>query len=134
MKSKLDNELEERLMRYARIDTQSDEKSTTSPSTKRQFDLLKLLATELKSIGARDVTLTDYGTVIATIPASVKTEVPTIAFLAHVDTAPAFKADGVKPIVHRNYDGGQITLPDDTSIVLSPRQFPYLGGKVGEDI
>src|SRR5262245_41193516 len=134
MKSKLDNELEERFVRYARIDTQSDEKSTTSPSTKRQYDLLKLLVTELKSIGARDVALTDYGVVLATIPATVKTDVPTIAFLAHVDTAPAFKADGVKPIVHRNYDGGRITLPDNSSIVLSPEQFPYLGRKVGEDI
>jgi tripeptide aminopeptidase len=134
MKSKLNNELEERFLRYARIDTQSDEKSTTSPSTRRQYDLLKLLVNELKSIGAKDVTLTDYGVVLATIPPTIKTDVPTIAFLAHVDTAPAFKADGVKPIIHRNYDGSQITLPDDTSIVLSPEQFPYLGDKVGEDI
>ncbi len=59
---------------------------------------------------------------------------PTIAFLAHVDTAPAFSATGVKPIVHRNYDGGDIVLPDDPGIVLSPEQFPYLATKVGEDI
>ena len=72
MKSKFDSELEERFVRYARIDTQSDEKSTTSPSTKKQYDLLKLLVTELKAIGAQDVTLTDYGAVLATIPATVK--------------------------------------------------------------
>ena len=133
-KPKFDRELEERFVRYARIDTQSDEKSNTTPSTKRQFDLLKLLVTELKSIGAKEVALTDYGAVLATIPATVKTVVPTIALLAHVDTAPAYKADGVKPIVHRHYDGGQITLPDAPDVVLSPDQFPYLSGKAGEDI
>jgi tripeptide aminopeptidase len=134
MKSKFDSELEERFVRYARIDTQSDEKSTTSPSTNKQYDLLNLLVTELKTLGAQEVTLTDYGTVIVTIPATVKTHVPTIAFLAHVDTAPAFCGNGVKPIVHRNYAGGPITLPDDKNIILSPEQFPYLAGKVGEDI
>ena len=106
-------ELEERLVRYARIDTQSDEASPTSPSTSKQFDLLRLLVDELREIGAQDVTLTDYGAVLATIPATVTNQAPTIAFLAHVDTAPAFNATGVKPIVHRNYAGGDIVLPDD---------------------
>src|SRR5688572_31253949 len=111
-----DRELEERLIRYARIDTQSDEKPTTSPSTQKQYDLLKLLADELKSIGAKDVTLTDYGVTLATIPATnsgtAKGDAPTIALLAHVDTAPAFSGTTVKPIVHRNYDGRDIKLPD----------------------
>lgn len=129
-----ERELEERLLRYVRIDTQSDEKSTTSPSTSKQYDLLRLLVGELESIGARDVTLTEYGAVLATIPTTVSARGPTIAFLAHVDTAPAFSGTGVKPIVHRHYDGGDLVLPDDQSIILSPAQFPYLAGKRGDDI
>ena len=97
MQSKFDSELEESFARYARIDTQSDEKSTTSPSTKKQYDLLNLLLAELKSIGAQDVRLTSYGAVIATIPSTVKATVPTIAFLAHVDTAPAFTDSSAIP-------------------------------------
>jgi tripeptide aminopeptidase len=127
-------ELEERLVRYARIDTQSDEASPTSPSTNKQFDLLRLLVDELREIGAQDVTLTDYGAVLATIPATVTTHAPTIAFLAHVDTAPAFNATGVKPLVHRKYAGGDIVLPDDHNAVLSPERFPYLAQKIGDDI
>ncbi|HEX7793744.1 MAG TPA: tripeptide aminopeptidase PepT, partial [Vicinamibacterales bacterium] len=132
--SSLDAELEDRLVRYARIDTQSDETSATSPSTKKQFDLLELLAAELKSMGARDVRLTDYGVVLATIPATVKETVPIVALLAHVDTAPQFSGTGVKPLVHRNYKGTDIVLPDDPGIVLSPADFPYLAKKVGDDI
>ena len=127
-------ELEERLVRYARIDTQSDESSPTTPSTDQQFDLLNLLFKELGDIGAQEVRLTDYGAVLATIPATVTANVPTIAFLAHVDTAPGFNADGVVPIVHRNYAGGDIVLPDDPQQVLSPEQLPYLAEKVGHDI
>jgi tripeptide aminopeptidase len=129
-----DAEVEERLVRYARIDTQSDETSTTSPSTKKQFDLLEPLADELKSMGARDVRITDYGVVLATIPATVTDRVPVVALLAHVDTAPQFSGTGVKPIVHRSYGGGDIALPDDPRIVLSPRQFPYLSSRTGDDI
>lgn len=132
--SELDRELEERLVRYVRIDTQSDERSTSSPSTETQYDLLRLLVEELRSIGAEDVRLTDYGTVLATIPATTQRPVPTIALLAHVDTAPAFDGTGVKPIVHRAYAGGDIQLPDAPEVVLSPTRFPYLGTKVGDDI
>ena len=127
-------ELEERFVRYARIDTQSDEKSTTSPSTEKPYELLRLLVDELTSNGAHDVKLTEYGAALATIPASTKTDAPTIALLAHVDTAPQFSGTGVKPIVHRTYSGGDIVLPDDPAIVLSPARFPYLAAKVGEDI
>src|SRR4051812_27760708 len=104
----LDAELEQRLVRYVRIDTQSDEASTTCPTTERQYDLLRLLVAELQSIGAADVRLTDYAAVLATIPATTERPAPTIAFLAHVDTAPQFNATGVKPIVHRAYSGGEI--------------------------
>ncbi len=134
MDSAFDRELEERLTRYVRIDTQSDEASATSPSTSKQYDLLHLLADELRAIGARDVTLTDYGALLATIPATVATDTPTVAFLAHVDTAPAFSGTDVTPIIHRNYDGGDIHFPDDASLVLSPAQFPYLAKKVGDDV
>lgn len=133
-RTQFDRELEERLIRYCKIDTQADEKSTTSPSTAIQFDLLNLLAEELKEIDAQEVRLTDYGAVLATIPATIETNAPVIGFLAHVDTAPAFHASGVKPIVHRNYDGGEVVLPDDPTQVLSPRQSPYLAQKIGEDI
>ena len=129
-----DRELEERFLRYVRVDTQSDEKSTTSPSTEKQYDLLELLVKELKDIGAHDVRLTDYGAVLATIPATLDADTPTVALLAHVDTAPQFSGTGVKPIVHRNYAGGEIVLPDNPGVVLSPELFPYLGTKVGEDI
>jgi len=134
MTTPFDRELEERFVRYAQIDTQADEKSTTAPSTAQQFDLLNLLVEELKAIGAQEVTLTEYGAVIATIPATPQTYAPAIAFLAHVDTAPAFHASGVKPIVHRAYAGGDIALPDDPEAVLSPARFPYLAGKMGDDI
>jgi tripeptide aminopeptidase len=126
--------LEERMIRYVRIDTESDETSPSTPSTEKQYDLLNLLVDELREINAQDVTLTDYGAVLATIPATVGHDVPVIAFLAHVDTAPAFSGTGIKPVVHRNYDGGDITFADNDELVLSPAQFPYLAGKTGEDI
>lgn len=127
-------ELEDRLCRYVAIDTQSDETSTTSPSTKCQFDLLHLLADELKAMGAADVQLTDYGVVLATIPATATGDLPRIGWLAHVDTAPGFAASGVKPIVHRAYAGGDIRFPDAPDLVLSPAQSPYLARRVGDDI
>ena len=134
MNSRFDGELEERLVRYCEIDTQADEKSTTSPITEIQYDLLRLLVDELNEIGAQDVRLTDYGAVLATIPATTQKAVPTIALLAHVDTSPAFKATGVKPIVHRNYDGRALILPDDPEQLISPENSPYLAKKVGDDI
>jgi len=130
----LDRELEERLIRYASIDTQADETSPTSPSTKCQFDLLRLLVDELKGIGASDVELTDYGVVLATIPATAPGNVPVMGWLAHVDTAPAYAASGVKPMVHRAYDGGEIRFPNAPDLVLSPKESPYLGKKIGDDI
>ena len=134
MASELAEELFRRLDRYVRIDTQSDAASPTSPSTAKQFDLLHLLVAELTELGVADVRLTDYGAVLATIPATVETEAPTIALLAHVDTAPQFTGTSVKPLLHRNWQGGDIVLPDDPQMVLRPAELPYLAGKVGEDI
>lgn len=125
-------ETEERLVRYAAIDTQSVEGSTTVPSTACQLDLSRLLVEELGAIGVSDVRLTGYGAVLATVPATAPA--PTIALLAHVDTAPQFNATGVKPVVHRAYDGGAIRFPDAPDLMLSPEQSPYLAGRVGHDI
>lgn len=132
MSNSFDQELEERLIRYAAIDSQSDADSTTAPSTEIQFDMLRLLEQELVEIGAQDVELTDYGVVLATIPGTVSG--PTIGFLAHVDTAPQYNATNVKPRVIRGYNGGEITYPDAPELVLSPEEFPYLAQKVGQDI
>jgi tripeptide aminopeptidase len=134
MRTEFDSELESRLVRYAAIDTQSDENSESAPSTAIQFDLARVLVGELEDIGAQDVTLTDYGVVLATIPATVDHDVPVIGFLAHMDTAPAYHAKGVKPVVHRGYNGGDITFADAPGLKLSPENAPYLGQKVGEDI
>jgi len=127
-------ELEERLVRYVTIDTQSDEDSMSAPSTDIQFDLLRLLHEELTGIGVSDVRLTDYGTVLATVPGTADGAAPVIGLLAHVDTAPAYHADGVRPVVHRNYDGGDIHYDDAPDLVLSPDRSAYLGGKTGETI
>ena len=132
MATNFDMELEERLVRYAGIDSQSDEDSPSSPSTSSQINMLHLLERELAEIGAEDVVVTDYGVVLATIPGNVSA--PTIGFLAHVDTAPQYNATGVKPRVIRGYNGGDITYPDVPDLVLSPIDFPYLGEKVGQDI
>jgi tripeptide aminopeptidase len=127
-------DLEDRLLRYVRIDTTADPESSTTPSSRIQLDLCELLAGELREIGASDVQVTSYGTVLATIPATTDTPAPVIGLLAHVDTAPQFTGTGVRPIVHRNYDGGDIVLPDDPTMVLSPAALPYLGRKKGDDI
>ncbi len=134
MGSELEEELLRRLDRYVRIDTQSDASSSTSPSTTKQYELLNLLVEELAGFGVEDVRLTDYGAVLATIPATALTDAPTIALLAHVDTTPQFTGTGVKPIVHRNWQGDDIVLPDDPQMVLRPAELPYLATKVGEDI
>ncbi len=125
-------ELKSRLVRYCAIDSQADMDSTSAPSTACQHDMLDLMVTELTDMGAADVTKTPYGTVIATIPGTAPG--PTVGFLAHVDTAPQFNATGVKPRVIEGYNGGAITYPDDPDLVLSPEAFPYLAGKVGDDI
>ncbi len=125
-------ELKDRMLRYCAIDSQSDMDSAAVPSTPCQHAMLDLLAAELAEMGAADVTKTDYGTVIATIPGTAPG--PVVGFLAHVDTAPQFNATGVRPRVIKGYNGGAITFPDDPDLVLTPEEFPYLAEKVGDDI
>ncbi|PXW83974.1 peptidase T [Ruegeria sp. P4] len=132
MTDTFDDALQARLVRYAAIDSQSDENSPTAPSTEIQFNMLNLLRDELATIGAQDVELTDYGVVLATIPGN--TNAPTVGFLAHVDTAPQFNATGVKPRVIKGYNGGDITFPDDPELVLSPTEHLYLAEKIGHDL
>ncbi|MEL7117144.1 MAG: peptidase T, partial [Pseudomonadota bacterium] len=119
-------------MRYAAVDTQSDAGSDSQPSTAIQLDLSRMLVAELEAMGAQDVRLTDYGTVLATVPGTAAG--PTIGFCSHVDTAPQFHASGVKPRLHKAWDGSPITYPDAADLTLSPEDRPYLATKVGHDI
>ena len=124
----------ERFLRYVQIDTQSDPQSKSNPSTEKQKELSKLLAEELKQIGLRDAHMDEWGYVYATIPSNTKKKVPVICFCAHVDTAPDCSGTEVKPIVHKNYQGQDINLPDDETQVLKPGDYPYLQTKIGNDI
>jgi tripeptide aminopeptidase len=134
MRTEFDAELEQRLVRYAAVDTQSDESSASTPSTAIQLDLARMLVDELTGMGAADVTITPYGAVLATVPATVISHVPVIGLLAHVDTAPQFHASGVKPVVHRGYNGGTISFADAPDLILSPETSAYLADKIGDDI
>lgn len=133
MRTEFDAELEARLVRYAAVDTQSDEHSVSAPSTAIQLNLARMLAAELAEIGATEVQVTAYGAVLATIPATAS-GAPVIGLLAHVDTAPQFHASGVKPVVHRGYNGGPISFADAPGLALTPEVSPYLAGKIGHDI
>jgi tripeptide aminopeptidase len=124
----------ERFLRYVQIDTQSDPQSTTIPSTEKQKDLGKVLVEELKQIGIDDAHLDEWGYVYATIPSTTDKKVPVICFCSHVDTAPDSSGTGVKPIIHKNYKGQDIVLPDDPAQIISAREHPYLQKKIGEDI
>lgn len=121
-------------MRYVQIDTQSDPESPSQPSTEKQKDLSRLLVTELLAMGVSDAHLDEHGYVYATIPATSEKNVPVICFCSHVDTAPDCSGAGVKPILHQNWDGRDIVLPDDPSVVISVKDHPYLSQKIGEDI
>jgi tripeptide aminopeptidase len=125
----------ERFLRYVTFDTQSSETSETYPSTAKQLDLSRHLVEELRALGLSDAGLDEHGYVMATIPATTsKTNVPVIGLIAHVDTSPEMSGEGVKPIIHRNYQGGDIVLPDDPSAVLRPSEIPYLTQRIGDDI
>lgn len=124
----------ERFMRYVQIDTQSDPLSSTHPTTAKQKNLGKLLVEELKQIGIANANMDEWGYVYATIPSNSKKKVPVICFCSHVDTAPDCSGTDVKPIVHSNYQGQDIVLPNDNSQILRMSEYPYLQNKIGDDI
>ena len=127
--------VESRFIKYAKIDTTADPNSTTFPSSMIQKDLGKVLLQELLDMGVADAEMDEWGYVFGTIPNNTdNASLPTICFCSHMDTAPDVTGKNVKPIVHRNYDGSPITLPDDTNQVITTRQHPYLTKKIGDDL
>jgi tripeptide aminopeptidase len=124
----------ERFLRYVTIDTQSDPESPSSPSTEKQKDLGRVLAAELRQMGVEDAHLDDYGYVYGTIPANTTKKVPVICFCSHMDTSPDVTGKNVKPQVVKNYRGGDITLPGDTSQVIRFAEHPALKDQIGNDI
>ncbi|MBR0602750.1 peptidase T [Bacillus safensis] len=119
-------EMIQRFTSYVKVDTQSDAEKESCPSTEGQLNLARQLVEEMKSIGIQEVTMDENGYVMGTIPSNTDKDVQTIGFLAHIDTATDFTGKNVKPQLHENYQGGDITLNEDLHIVLSPQQFPNL--------
>lgn len=124
----------ERFLRYVQIDTQADPNSDASPTTEKQKNLSALLAAELQAMGIADAHMDEYGYVYATIPSNTQKQVPVVCFCSHVDTAPDCSGTNVKPILHTNYSGSSITLPDDSSQIITPEKYPYLLEHIGNDV
>ena len=123
-----------RFLKYVKIDTQSDADSLTIPSTKKQFDLLHVLKDELMELGVKDIRLETNGNLYATIPSNTKNKVPSIGFLAHVDTASEMSGKNVKPQVIKNYDGSKLKLNKDLDVYLDPKTFPNLKHHQGKTL
>lgn len=123
-----------RFLKYVQIDTQSDPNSSSNPSTEKQKDLSRLLVHELLDLGITDAHLDEWGYVYATIPSNSDKNVATICFCSHVDTSPDCSGAGVKPIIHFNWDGTDIVLPDDTTQVIKVLEHPDLNEQIGNDI
>jgi tripeptide aminopeptidase len=126
--------IETRFCEYVQIDTQSDPNSLSQPSTEKQKDLSRVLVGELLAMGLKDAHLDEFGYVYATLPSNVDRAVPVLCFCAHVDTSPDCTGAGVRPLVHRNYQGQDLILPDDTSQVITTKDHPYLLERIGDDI
>lgn len=124
----------DRFLNYVKIDTQSDPNATAFPSTEKQKDLGKVLVKELLELGIKDAHMDEFGYVYATIPANTNKNVPVICFCSHMDTSPDSSGKDVKPIIHRNYQGGPIVLPDDPTQVIRPEDHPDLEDQIGNDI
>jgi len=124
----------ERFCRYVQFDTQSDPLSSAFPSTEKQKILSQLLVNELLEMGIDDAHIDDFGYVYATIPATTNKSVPVICFCAHVDTAPDCSGTGVKPLIHKHYNGADIVLPDDTTQVIRLSEHPYLKNCLGKEL
>jgi len=124
----------DRFIKYAKIDTQSDENSDQTPSTLKQFNLAKEIERELIEMGMTDVSLDNNCYLMATLPANSDTNIPTIGFIAHLDTSPDMSGENVRPRIVEQYDGEDILLNEELNIVLSPNDFPELLDYVGEDL
>lgn len=126
----------DRFLRYVKIDTQSAEDQTTVPSTRKQLNLANLLAKELTALGAQNVRVSEFGIVYATVPGNLpdNSKVPVIGFISHMDTSPAVSGENVNPIIHKNYQGGDIVLPKDPTQVISVAKNPDLKNLIGDDI
>lgn len=124
----------ERFIKYAKIDTQSDESSNETPSTKKQFDLARVVEQEMKDMGLEDISLDDKCYLMATLPSNIDKEVPTIGFVSHFDTSPDMSGKNVNPQIIENYDGKNIVLNKSENIILSPKDFPELHDFIGQDL
>jgi len=124
----------DRIMRYVQIDTEADPNSSSTPSSEKQKDLSRLLVNELQELGIANAHIDDNGYVYATIPSNQKHPTKTVFFCSHVDTAPDCSGKNVKPILHKNWDGHDIVLPDDNTQILSKNNHSYLIDKIGDDI
>ena len=126
----------DRFLRYVKIDTQSQEDQTTTPSTRKQLNLANLLAKELMALGAQNVRVSEFGIVYATVPGNLadNSKVPVIGFIAHMDTSPAVSGENVNAIIHKNYQGGDIVLPNDKTQVITVAKNPVLKKLIGDDI
>jgi len=129
-----DQNLQNRFLKYVQVDTQSDSNSESFPSTLKQNNLARILVDELLGIGVVDAHLDNYGYVYATIPATSDKKVPVICFCSHMDTSPDCSGENVKPIIHRNYNGNDLILPDDNSVVLKLSEHKDLKNQIGNDI
>jgi len=127
-------EVADRLLRYVQVDTQSDPYSTSFPSTEKQKNLSKILVDELQQMGIEDAAMDEYGYVMATIKPTHQRKVPVVCFCAHVDTAPDCSGTNVKPILHENYNGAPIILPDDPTQIITTAAYPYLKNFIGKSI
>lgn len=126
----------DRFLRYVKIDTQSQEDQSTTPSTKKQFNLANLLAKELTALGAQNVRVSEFGIVYATVPGNLpdNSKVPVIGFISHMDTSPAVSGENVNAVIHKNYQGGDIVLPKDPLQVITVTKNPLLKEMIGDDI
>lgn len=124
----------DRFIKYAKIHTTSDEESSTVPSTEIQKNLGKILVEDLKEIGLLDAHIDDKGYVYASLKSNTDKNLKKIGFIAHMDTSPAAKGEGVEPQIHENYDGGDIVVNKEKNIVLSPNEFEILSDKIGKTI
>lgn len=124
----------DRFFRYVQTDTQSDPASKMQPSTEKQKNLGRMLLEELQASGIADAELDEFGYVYATIPANSSKSIPVICFCSHLDTSPDCSGTDIKPILHKNYDGSDLVLPDDPTQIISPKDHPYLLEKIGDDL